>query len=186
MARLSGLKTKLSRFNVEEKIAKEIIGNGDLIGVTERMEKLLDPDITYQILDSSACGTSQKELNLLKQMEGETLQKKIEKIASLDDFHSDWNVSLNNDNTLTAGWGIKDNQSFACVCSAAVNKKQKVSDLSQEGCTMPLTYCLCCAGHCRRHLEKLLGIQLKTKEVVSSPINSKGQKPCEFIFDILK
>lgn len=186
MARLSGLKTKLPRFNVDEKTAKEIIGNGDLVGIMERMETLLDPDITYQILDSSACGTSQKELHLLKQIEGETLQKKIKKIASLGDFHSGWNVSLSNDNTLIAGWSIKDNESFACVCSAAVNKKQKVSDLSHEGCIMPLTYCLCCAGYCRRHLEKLLCVQLKTKEVVSSPINSKGQKPCEFIFDILK
>ena len=186
MARLSGLKSKLPRSNVDEKIAKEIIGNGDLVGITERMETLLDPDITYQILDSSACGTSQKELHSLKQIVGETLQKKIEKIAFLGDFHSDWDIALNDDNTLTAGWSIKDNVSFACVCSAVVNKKQKVSDLSHEGCTMPLTYCLCCAGHCRRHLEKLLGVQLKTTKVVSSPINSKGQKPCNFIFDILK
>ena len=58
-------------------------------------------------------------------------------------------------------------------------------DLVSEGRTMPLTYCLCCAGHCRQHLERLLGIQLKTKEVVSSPINSNGQKPCEFVLEII-
>ena len=186
MAHLPGIKTKLSKFNVDENVAKEIIGNGDLIGITERMEKLLAPDITYQILDSSACGTSKKELNALKEIEGETLQKKIENIVSLGDFHAGWNVILNNDSTLTAGWSIKDNESFTCVCSAAVNKKLKVRDLSHSDSVMPLTYCVCCAGHCRKHLEKLLCLQLKTKEVISSPINSQGQKSCKFVFDILK
>ncbi len=185
MAKLSGLKTKLLRFNVNENLAKEIIGNGDLIGVTERMEKLLAPDIVYQILDSSACATSKKELNSLKEIDGETLEKKIEKINFLSDFHKDWEVRLNSNNTLTAGWVIKENNEFACVCTSSVNKKLKVRDLTHENRTMPLTYCLCCAGHCRQHLEKLLDIQLKTKEVVSSPINSKGEKPCEFVFDIL-
>lgn len=185
MARLSGIKTKLSKFSIDDKLAKDIIGNGDLVGITQRMESLLDPDITYQILDSSACGTSQKELNSIKEIKGDTLQEKIERIAALSDFHSDWNASLNSDGTLTAGWSIKDDDSYACVCSAAVNKELKVCDLVREDSNMPLTYCLCCAGHCRRHLEKLLGVRLKTKEVVSSPINSKGLKPCEFVYDIL-
>lgn len=185
MPRLAGLKTKLSKYNIDEKTAKEIIGNGDIVDITARMEKLLDPEITYQILDASACGTSQKELNAIREIEGETLQKKIEKIACLGDYHSNWNIILNEDNTLTAGWSIKDNDDFACVCSTSVNRELKVSDLSHKDRTMPLTYCLCCAGHCRRHLEKLLDLQLKTKEIVSSPINSKGKKPCEFIFDII-
>jgi hypothetical protein len=185
MPRVSGLKTKLSKHNIDEKLAKEIIGNGDLVNIIIRMEKLLDPEITYQILDESACGTSQKELNGIKKIEAETIDEKINKVAQLGDFHSDWNISLNQDNTLTAGWVIKEKDGFSCVCSAVVNKKLKVSDLSRQDRTMPLTYCLCCAGHCRRHLEKLLNLQLKTKEIISSPINSKGQKPCGFLFEII-
>lgn len=185
MARLSGLKTKLIKYNIDEILAKEIIGNGDLVGITERMEKLLQPELVYQILDSSACGTSQKELNGIKIIEADTLKEKIKKIALLEDFHADWNVILNKNNTLTGGWNIRENDGYACVCSAAVNKNLKVSELTHSNCAMPLTYCLCCAGHCRRHLERILDIQLKTKEVVSSPINSKGQKPCQFIFEIV-
>lgn len=185
MARVSGLKTKLLKYNIDEKLAKEIIGNGNLVDIITRMEELLDSEITYQILDSSACGTSQKELNGIKKIEAETIDEKINKIAQLEDFHSNWNISLNQDNTLTAGWVIMEKDDFACVCSAVVSKNLKVSDLSHKDRTMPLSYCLCCAGHCRRHLEKLLNLQLKTKEIVSSPINSKGQKPCEFIFDIV-
>lgn len=49
MARLSGIKTKLAKHNIDEKLAKEIIGNGDLVDVTVRMETLLDLEIVYQI-----------------------------------------------------------------------------------------------------------------------------------------
>ncbi len=184
MARIAGLKTKLSRFNINEKVAKEIIGTGDLVEVIERMEKLLEPDTTYQILDNSCCDG---KTDSFMEIAGETLQEKIDKIPCLTDFHAGWNVKMNDDNTLTAGWILKNNNGFYCVCSATVNRKKvRVRDLTHGERTMPLTYCLCCAGHCRRHLEKLLGVKLKTIEVVSSPINSMGQKPCEFIFDIIK
>jgi len=185
MARVAGIKKKLEQNSVEESIVKEIIGNGDLVDVITSMENLLDPEITYQVLDSCACGTSIKEIKELKKIDAETIRERINDIARLDDFHSDWNVCLNQDATLTAGWIIKENDNYACVCSAVVKKGVKVSELIRENRTMPLTYCLCCAGHCRQHLQKLLDIQLKTKEVVSSPINSTGQKPCEFIFEII-
>lgn len=185
MARVDGLKTKLLRVGISENQVKEIIGNGDLVDITVRMDELLEPDIIYQCLDACACGTLKKELSGIKKIETDTLQEKIEKIPLLEDYHSGWNVVLNKDYTLTAGWAIAEKDNYSCVCSATVNKKLKVSDLTHESRTMPLTYCLCCAGHCRRHLEKLLDIQLKTKEIVSSPINSNGKKPCEFIFEIV-
>jgi len=185
MARISGIKTKLTRHNVDELLAKEIIGTGDLVDIITRMETLLDPETACQILDSSACGISKKEIKELKTIGAETLQERICGVASLGDFHSDWNIILNKDNTLTAGWIIKEKDSYACVCSAVVKNGVKVCDLSSGSRVMPLTYCICCAGHCRQHLQKLLDIQLRTKEIVSSPINSGGQNPCEFIFEII-
>lgn len=185
MARVYGIKKRLDKYGVDFNTAKEIIGNGDLVDIITRMENQLDPEITYQILDSCACGISKKELKNLKEIKAETLEDKVNKIASMEDFHSDWIINLNHDNTLTARWVMKENEKHVCVCSAAVNIDIKVSDLSNNNRNMPLAYCLCCAGHCRRHLQELLNIQLKTKEIVSSPINSKGEKPCEFIFEIL-
>lgn len=185
MARVYGIRKKLAEQNIDEKLVKEIIGNGDLVDIITRMEKLLDPKTTYQILDSCACGTGLKEIKGIKEIKAETLKEKVEKVAHLEDYHSDWNLSLNQDNTLTAGWIIKEKDNYACVCSSIVNNGVKVSDISREGRIMSLTYCFCCAGHCRRHLQKLLDIQLKTKEIVSSPINSMGQKPCEFVFEII-
>ena len=185
MAKVYGITKRLEQNNFDDEFVKEIIGNGDLVDIIVRMENMLDPELTYQILDSCACGISLKEIKGIKEIKGETIEEKINKIPLLEDFHSDWNVRLNQDNTLTAGWVIREEENYACVCSAVVNHGMKVSDLSHASRDMPLTYCLCCAGHCRRHLQKLLGIQLKTQEVVSSPINSKGQKPCEFIYAIV-
>ena len=186
MARVYGITKRLEQNDIAEKIVKDIIGNGDLVDIVTKMEDMLDPEITYQILDSCACRISLKEIKNLKEIKADSLEDKIRKIPHLKDFHSDWNVRLDHNNTLTAGWIIKKEESkYTCVCSAAVNNGMKVSDLSHANRKMPLTYCFCCAGHCRRHLQKLLGIQLKTKKIISSPINSNGQEPCKFIFEII-
>lgn len=185
MARVYGIKKRLAEQNIDPKLAKEIIGNGDLVEITARMETLLDPQITIEILDACACGTGRRELAGIRGIDAETLKDKIDRIAHLGDFHSQWNVRLNQDNTVSAGWAIGEKDHYACVCSAVVHNAVKVRDLTEQGRTMPLTYCFCCAGHCRRHLERLLNIQLKHKEVISSPIHSKGEKPCEFMFEIV-
>ena len=185
MARIYGLKKKLTECKIDAMLVKEIIGSGDLVDVTSRMESLLDPKIVYKILDSCACGTSRKWIAGIKAMKSETLAEKIEEIGRLGDFHSGWIIGINPDNTLTAGWHIKENESFVCACTAIVDRKTKVRDLPIVGRVMPLTYCFCCAGHCRQHLQKLLDIKLRTKEIVSSPINSTGREPCEFIFEII-
>lgn len=55
MARVYGIKKKLMQNGIDEKIIKEIVGNEDLVDVIVRMEKLLDPNLMHEILDSCAC-----------------------------------------------------------------------------------------------------------------------------------
>ena len=186
MARIYGIRKRLADNNVDETLAKEIIGNGDLVEVTTRMEALLGAAVTHQLLDSCACGTGKKELAGLKEVTGETLKDKLEAITHLSDYHADWIITINQDETLTVRWDMKKDDQYTCACSAAVKNKVKVSDLVAENRTMPLTYCFCCAGHARQQLQQLLGLPLKTKEIISSPINSGGNNPCEFILEILK
>ena len=40
-------------------------------------------------------------------------------------------------------------------------------------------------GHIRHHYQNILGVKLRLKEIVSSPISSNNKKRCEFLFDIL-
>ena len=50
---------------------------------------------------------------------------------------------------------------------------------------MPLTYCLCCAGHFLFHYQKALGVKLSVKKVVSSNLGSGGE-PCVFVYQIIQ
>ena len=64
MAKLCGIKKRLEDKGIDEKLKKEIIGNGNLIGVTERMERLLEPKMMHEILDSCACLGSREYISM--------------------------------------------------------------------------------------------------------------------------
>lgn len=189
MARVYGIKKKLSLNNVDGKTIKEIIGNEDLVDVIGRMENLIDSDMMHEILDSCACGGGQEFIKQCKKigkdLAGKPLDEKVDYLNN-NIFHSE-KITLNGSNLLTGTFLYKEDEKYKCVCSAVVKKGIAVSDLTRDtdNRAMPLSYCFCCAGSFRRHLQLQLGVELKTKEIVSSPINSKGQKPCEFIFEII-
>jgi len=50
---------------------------------------------------------------------------------------------------------------------------------------IPLSYCGCCGGHVRFTHQYALGVRLRLMEIVSSFVNSDGEMPCEFLFDII-
>ena len=193
MARVDGIKRGLKENNIDENLIKDIIGNGDIVNIIIRMDKLLNPIIVHQILDACACCTGKSTIYYKqtkkygKEIAGKTLK---EKITDLGNYNFDFgNTILNDDNTLTTGMYLKENGKYNCVCSAAIKAVTNDSASPKKGDSndrlMPLSYCYCCAGHFRCHLQNALDIKLKTKEIVSSPINSRGEKPCKFIFDII-
>jgi hypothetical protein len=193
MARINGIEKSLLKNEFDGKTIKEIIGNGNLVNVIERMEKALDPDTLHQILDSHACGGGKDFITRMKKIGKEIADKTLsEKIAHINNISSDSEkVILNANNTLSVKWSFDNNGKYKCVCGAIIKPGVRVAELALENdvtgdCAMPLSYCFCCAGSGRRHLQFQLGVELKTKEIISSPINSKGEKPCEFILEILE
>jgi len=192
MARVYGIEKRLKKRNIDEKIVMEIIGDGDLVNIIKRMEKSLDPDTMCQILESCACTGGKKYLEQCKktgkEIAAKTLKEKMDFLNEKSDLGEKW--TLKNGNTLTYMMPIKDNDRYKCVCSAAVKTGIKVSDLASinndsNDSVMPLSYCFCCAGSIRLHAQLKFGIELKIKKILSSPINSKGAKPCEIIFEII-
>ena len=67
---------------------------------------------------------------------------------------------------------------YACACS----------NFSHSGWTghVPRCYCYCCAGHFLHHYQIMLGVKLRTAEIVSSPLDSGGALPCAMRFTILE
>ena len=187
MARVYGIKKRLEKSGTSETLIKEIIGDGNLVNIITRMEKTLPLGQTLDILDSCACGGGKEYINQCiktgKEIADKTLSEKVEHINRISPDTD--TVTLNTDNTITATWALADGEKYKCLCSAAVKKGQIVADLASDAAApkMPLIYCFCCAGSGRRHLQLQLGAKLKTKQIVSSPINSKGKFPCKIIFE---
>ena len=85
---------------------------------------------------------------------------------------------LNEDGTITVhAVYYRDGDKYSCSCPN-FNKLKRDYPVSK-------TYCFCCGGHFRFHYEIMLGLKLRVKEVVSSPLDSEGEKPCVFIMEII-
>ena len=194
MASVHKITRGLKENNVDEKLSAEIIGEGDIINIIRRMDDMLDKEVTYKVLDACACCTKtskaqdKKCKEYGKAMEGKPLSEKVKGLGSID-FH---NVTLNDDGTLYVNWYwdiVEGTKTCSCgainvpiIASKMLLKDKKVP---VDERVMPLSYCYCCTGHFRYHLQNALRLKLKTKEILSSPINSKGEDPCAFVFEIL-
>lgn len=66
---------------------------------------------------------------------------------------------------------------YACACSN-FNKSGYGENVLKD-------YCYCCAGHFLYHYQIMLGVKLKTLEIVSSPLDSGGAEPCVIRFLIV-
>lgn len=66
---------------------------------------------------------------------------------------------------------------YACACSN-FNKCGYSESVLKD-------YCYCCAGHFLHHYQIMLGVKLKTLEIVSSPLDSKGANPCIIRFEVI-
>lgn len=91
--------------------------------------------------------------------------------------HAVEDVHRNQDGTLTFVMGMDGKKGdWRCPCHPI--KALKPYDF-------PLTYCGCCGAHVKYTHEFALGVTLRLKEIVSSKANSDGEKPCEFIYEII-
>lgn len=61
---------------------------------------------------------------------------------------------------------------FECACPT-------VSKVRHDP-PIPREYCYCCGGHFLFHYEIMLGAKLKLVEIVSSPHDTDGRRPCVF------
>ena len=162
--------------NVSDKLKKEKRA-AFFMQAIERMEALLDRELCHDVRDACACSKGGWRLKAMqkiaKECEGQSVEQKLQAIGQVTYMG---NPVLNEDGTITAGVG--DVGGFQCPCPvfSGVKLEQTVSK----------TYCYCCAGHFRHHYQIALGKRLRTRDVVSSALESRGQEPCRFVFEILE
>jgi hypothetical protein len=101
-----------------------------------------------------------------------------ERLKLFDELNASYKVpcSLNEDGTLSIYFCIIEGDKTKCIC------RQKPKDVAMKD--VSLTFCACCGGHLRFTYQLALGVRLRLIEVVSSALNSGGEKRCEFLFEI--
>lgn len=149
------------------------------------MAECLAPEEMQKILEWNACcrsGKIERAARAFAQAHaGDSLEERLERIG---EEYSDvlgaplrsclWVPVRNEDGTFTVTGGSIDGGRYACGCSQFSRLKLPY-DVSRS-------YCFCCGGHFQYHYEIMLGMKLKVVEIISSPLDSGGRRPCAIRF----
>lgn len=177
---------------IKKIVPEEIVGKFDFfesessyikqrIAIVNQMDKLLSKEQCLAVMEQQGCCTTGKPAvvhrEFGKKYKDKNLKEKLELYDKMDTPHKP-PCRLNDDGTLSVFWCHGQEGDYTCVCGNIKKLHKPVN--------IPITYCGCCGGHVRQNLKKSLGINLKLKEIVSSPISSNGKKHCEFLFEISK
>lgn len=140
------------------------------------MNKSLTKEQVRDILEANACCKGGSRERNSKQFAKENkelgIPERLERIGE----HPEWHMGRAEIDAegylIVYGVSYWLKGKFECACP---NANQKKSDVE-----IPREYCYCCGGHFKYHYEIMLGVKLKLLEVVSSPHDTKGEKPCVF------
>jgi hypothetical protein len=184
---------KIEKTMIKEKISPEILKkmkftqpvNNDtqnVIAVINKMDELLSKEQRLAIMEKQGCCKSGQRDRDCKAFGKEHNDKPLlEKLKLLSGVQYMMTPQLNSDGTITVCFGGYQNgvHTGKTTCSCGQIKKLK------QPFSVSSTFCGCCAGHFLYHYENALGVKLKLKEIVSSPLNTNGEKHCEFKFEII-
>jgi hypothetical protein len=181
--RIAKLEEQLrAAFVNEETIGKIMEGGEDILRKTNsetksgwmrtamlKMDQSLDLDIRKQVRQGCACCLGGKRLEISKAIarDNHTLGGRISAAsrASLVFGHSVTEV----DGEILVHFAPEGQDRYRCVCLPKAEE------------TISVTYCYCCGGHVKHHLQIALGEKLDC-EVASSALSSGGKEPCVFRF----
>lgn len=138
----------------------------------DRMDRLLDKNKRYAIRESCACCLGGKRLKISKSIAANNISLE-DRISAADKrkFVFGHSVSKESDGKILVLFSPPGLPHYRCVCLPKAEKP------------ISITYCYCCGGHAKHHLQIALDRKL-TCHVLSSALSSGGQKPCSFEFSI--
>lgn len=193
MPSLGKFQESLEKFNVDENIISQINEGFETIdSKTPKKERalyfkqavdIMSENIEFEkfqeIFEWNACckgGAREKASKFFaKNNERLSLEEKLELVKDVPYMGR---AVKNEDGTITVhAVYYSDGDKFLCACSNFNGVKRDYS-VSRK-------YCFCCAGHFKYHYEIMLGVKLKTLEVVSSPLDSDGKNPCIIKYEVI-
>lgn len=184
--RIAKLAESLEKHGVSQEIIEQIMEGGEEIrkGSTGeeraawmkeamlRMGRLLDKETWQPVREDCACCLGGKRQELVKAIakKGGTLEERVKAAneAKLVFGHS---VTLQEDGQVLVRFAPEGLEHNRCVCLPKAEEP------------LPISYCYCCGGHVKHHLQTALGRKLALT-VRSSALSSGGRKPCTFLFSV--
>ena len=138
-----------------------------------RMDSLLDKKTRNSVREKCACCLGGKRREIVKGIAKNHVELK-DRIKAANEAKNVFghSVSLEKDGSIIVSFAPEGRSDYRCVCLPKA--KEPIS----------ITYCYCCGGHVKSHLQEALGRKLSCT-VKSSALSSKGQKPCQFSFKII-
>jgi len=137
-----------------------------------RMDEFLDMATRKTVLEGGACCLTGKRLLISRSIaqENDTLEGRI-KAANEARYVFGHSVEMMKNGRIIVHFQPEGRGQYRCPC------------MPQAQMTMPISYCFCCGGHAKHHLQIALGRKLDCT-VLSSIRSSGGIKPCVFSFKI--
>jgi hypothetical protein len=185
--RIGKLARSLGDAGVPAHVVAEIMRDGDAVRRTtspekkacwmgdamRRMDRLLDERTRRAVREACACclGGKRQEISRGIGKRGGALADRIEAAnkAKLVFGHS---VELMPDGKVKVSFSPEGMPGYRCPC------------LPKAAEPLPITYCYCCGGHVKHHLQNVLGSKVEC-EVLSSALSSGGKKPCTFLLELV-
>ena len=177
--RIKVLAEKLVKAEVGPDIIAEIMRDGEkitktakpekkaewLLSAMRRMDDLLENQVRQSVRESCACCLGGKRLELSKAIAKNftTLDERLEE-ANRTSMVFGHGVTREGD-AYVVRFDQDGRESYGCVCLPRA--KEPASP----------TYCFCCGGHIKHHLQIALGLKLQC-HVRHTALTSGGTKPC--------
>lgn len=138
----------------------------------QRMNQLLDRETRQAVREGCACclGGKREKLSKAIAKQHETLEERI-KAANETRFVFGHSVTLQDDGRVLVSFFPEGREHYRCSC---------LGDIKEP---LPITYCYCCGGHVKHHLQNALGREMSVT-VRSSALSSGGKHPCIFLFTL--
>ncbi|MHB0877607.1 MAG: DUF6144 family protein [Anaerolineae bacterium] len=137
-----------------------------------RMDALLDYDTRRKVREGCACCLGSKRGDLMKAVarQGGSLEERIA-AASEAKLVFPMGVQLQDDGRILVRFGPEGPATFDCPC------------IRQSPERISITYCQCCGGHVKHHLQTALSCKLDC-EAQTSVLASGGQDVCSFLLTV--
>ena len=182
--RVKKLAQELTKANVPAEVFELIMAGGAevhkkakpeakaawLSGAMGRLDDLLDAETRHAVREGCACCLGGKRLEISKGIAKQhaTLEGRIA-AANEARFVFGHSVTMQDDGQILVRFGPDGEATFSCPC------------LKKAEGRLSITYCYCCGGHVKHHLQTALDRKLKV-QVRSSVLSSGGTRNCSFLF----